>query len=183
MTDQSRDIYRVTGTQDRGLETQLNMILARLAERLDRMEGLKGNPRFYKTIFDMVGGNLTVGQVLKATSTDQAEMGGLDVSDVSGAVPDSDTGTAQVNIEMSLISLIDAENDTIVHQFPTQWLEYNCEVFMFTTHENFETDGMLAIDTTLEGSQLVKIRDFDDEIIHEAPLEWFILQGETFGME
>lgn len=181
MTDQSRDIYRVAGLQDRGAETQLNMILARLAERLDRMEGLKGNPRFYKTIFDMIGGDLTEGQVLKAVSTEQAEMGTLTVSEVDGAVPDSDSGTAQVNIEMSLISLIDAENDEIIHQFPTQWLEYNCEVFMFTTHENFETVGAYATETTIEGSRLVMIRDFDDVIIHQAPLEMFA-GGETFYM-
>lgn len=183
MADQTRDIYRITGAQDRGLETQLNMILSRMGERLDRMEGLKGNPRFYKTIFDMIGGNMTDGQVLRATSSEQAEMSALSVSDVSGAVPDSDSGTAQVNLEMSLISLIDAENETIVHQFPTQWLEYNCEVFMFTTHENFETDGAYAAETTIEGARLVQIRDFNDTTIHEAPLSWFGLQSETFGME
>jgi hypothetical protein len=159
------------------------MIFARLAERLDRMEGLKGNPRFYKTVFEMIGGNMTDGQVLRAMSSEQAEMSGLDVSDVSGAVPDSDSGTAQINVEMSLISLIDAENDQVVHQFPTQWLEYNCEVFMFTTHETFESDGAYATETTIEGARLVQIRDFTDTVIHEAPLSWFGLQSETFGME
>ena len=140
MTDQARDIYRVYGSKDhRELESQLNMLLARLADRLDRMEGLRGNPRFYKTTFDMVGAAMSAGQVLRATGTEQAEVSSLDVAEVVNAAPSIPSGdSAQIDLERSLISLIDAENDTVVHQFPTQWLEYNCEVFMFTTNEAFE---------------------------------------------
>jgi hypothetical protein len=227
MADQSRDIYRVAGIQDRGLESQLNMILSRLADRLDRMEGLRGNPRFYKSLFDIIGQNLSAGQVLKVISGEQAEIGTLDVAEVENAAPAISSGTsAQINIERSLISLIDAETDTVVHQFPTQWLEYNCEVFMFTTNESFEmlawtsngdvsgpdvsvssniaefdgTTGKIIKDgalshsdvaaavaysllTTIEGAMLVQIRDFNDEIIHEVPLEWFGLSGEVFAIE
>ena len=228
MPDQARDIYRVYGSKNpQELENQLNMLLARLADRLDRMEGLKGNPRFYKTTFDLPSAAMSTGQVLRATGGEQAEVSNLDVAEVVNAAPTINSGSsAQIDLERSLISLIDAENDTVVHQFPTQWLEYNCEVFMFTTNENFEdlawsvngdvsgpavatnsnivefdgTSGQAIKDsglshasvlaainhttaTTIEGAMLVQIRDFNDVIIHEVPLEWFALNGEIFAIE
>lgn len=228
MPDQARDIYRVYGSKNpQELENQLNMLLARLADRLDRMEGLKGNPRFYKTTFDLPGAAMSTGQVLRATGPEQTEVSALDVAEVVNAAPTINSGnSAQLDLERSLISLIDAENDTVVHQFPTQWLEYNCEVFMFTTYENFEdlawslggdivgpasavdsnmvefdgTSGRVIKDgglshaavlaainhtsaTNIEGAMLVQIRDFNDEIIHEVPLEWFALNGEVFAIE
>jgi hypothetical protein len=110
---------------------------------------------------------------------------------------------------MSLISLVDAENDEVVHQFPTQWLEYNCEVFQFTTHEQFETlswgidpeaagahqveedavigiiegdgAGNYAAVTSLPGHLLVDVQDENEEIVHEYPLDQSGQSSEWFG--
>jgi hypothetical protein len=45
--------YRVAGAQNiTALEQQLNFILSQLSERMDKIEGLCGNPKFYSTSFD-----------------------------------------------------------------------------------------------------------------------------------
>lgn len=139
MAEQSRGLYRLTNSRELSdMERKLNFILEQIANRLDKIEGMRGYPKFYKTAFDFSNA-ITVGQVLRASSTSRASMATLDVDDVINAVPNISSGsTAQVDLERSLISLIDAENDYVVHQFPTQWLEYNCEVFQLTTHEAFE---------------------------------------------
>lgn len=205
MPEQSRDIYRIQHAQDlRDAENQLNMILARLSDRLDRMEGLRGNPTFYKSVFDMAGGNMTAGQVLRASSSDQMEVGTLDVADVDNAVPAIQSGSsAQIDIERSLISLVDVD-DAVVHQFPTQFLEYNSEVFMFSTNETFENvadngighglkedavDGIIEGDgagnysavTNLPGNLLVDVLDENQVIVHEYPLDQSGQSSEWFG--
>lgn len=202
MTEQ-RDIYRLYGSGN--LEDQMNFILSRISDRLDRMEGLRGTPTFYKTVITMVGGGLTAGQVMRATSSEQVEMETMDVSDVQNAVPSLDSGEpAQIDLQMSLISLIDAENDEVVHQFPTQFLEYNCEVFQFSTNESFEVltqngvvheteedavDGIIEGDgagnysaaTNLPGTLLVDVRDENEEIVHQYPLDQSGQSSEWFG--
>lgn len=141
MSEQSRARYAVSAQSVQGLANDLNYILNRISDRLDQIEGIRGTPTFYKTEFNIKPNDtsLTTGQVLRASSTTTAEWGTLDVTEVDGATPDLDSGTsAQIDIERSLVSLIDAENDYVIHQFPTQWLEYNTDVFMFTTNETFE---------------------------------------------
>lgn len=209
MAEQSRYIYNLTGCASvQDMERQMNYLLQSIADRLDQVEGLRGVPTFNKSYFNIPG--LASGQVLKATSSTRAALSALDVSEVTDAVPNINSGsTAQVDLERSLISLIDSENDYVVHQFPTQWLEYNCEVFQFTTHENFETlawtlnsdnsiahqieedavDGIIEGDgsgnysavTNLPGYLLVDVYDFNDEIIHQYPLEFAAQSSELFG--
>jgi hypothetical protein len=204
MAEQSRELYQIYGAQTvQEMETQLNMILNRLSDRLDQMEGLKGNPAFYKTLFDFPGG-IVAGRVLKAVSENQMELSSLNVTDVENAVPDLGSGTpAQIDISQSLISLVDI-NDTVVHQFPTQCLEYNTEVSMFATIEGInlletgvdqlksrldaiagliEGDGAgnYAAATTLSGRLLVKVYDENDVVIHQYPLAQSGQSSELFG--
>ncbi|MHB8123114.1 MAG: phage baseplate protein [Desulfuromonadaceae bacterium] len=136
MAEQSRELYLLSGSQTpQELEQQINRILARMSDRLDQMEGLRGNPRFYKNILEVIGGGLIPGQVLKATATERAEISTLDVSEVANAAPSIDGGPAQIDLSQSLISMVD-HDDYLIHQFPAQWLETNSETFMFATQEN-----------------------------------------------
>ncbi len=207
MSEQSKGLYSLIGCRTvEEVQRKLNFILGQISGRLDQLEGLRGYPTFYKALFRMP--SLTTGQVLRAKSSTEAEMDSMDVSDVTNAAPTIPSGTsAQIDVERSLISLIDAENDYVIHQFPTQWLEYNCEVFMFTTNEKFEdidgidnqaasthqitedaVDGIIEGDgtgtytavTTLSGDFLIKVYDDNSEIIHEFPLEWMGYMSETF---
>jgi hypothetical protein len=70
---QSREVYRIIPSQDANANAQaLNRILERLAHRLDRIEGLKGNPKFYSTTMefsDTVSGQLTGTGTTAAFST------------------------------------------------------------------------------------------------------------------
>lgn len=43
MSSRSRDNYRVTGNTVAELVTSLNFLLQRMADRMDRMEGIRGN--------------------------------------------------------------------------------------------------------------------------------------------
>lgn len=139
MTEQVREIYRIHGGESE-LSNQLNFILSRLCDRLDRLEGLRGNPRFYKTLFEMPG--LTAGQVLRAKSSTEAEVDTLGVTDVDGAAPDLDSGIpASIDISQSLISMRDFENDEVIHQFQADMMNANSEVQGFYTHEDPSQDG------------------------------------------
>jgi hypothetical protein len=147
MQDQSGGFYRLLGNQSLDqMEQSLNFILNRIADRLDRLEGLKGYTTFYKSAFDIITDlGMTPGYALRASSDSHAEMDRLGVTDIEGAAPTIDSGlSAQINLERSLISIIDGENDYVIHQFPAQWLEYNSDVFMFMTHENpaFEQNAL-----------------------------------------
>lgn len=66
-----RNIYVISGSQSiEDIERQLNIILQQIGDRLDQMEGVRGNPQFFSTTFEWPNGGLTVGQVLKVlTST------------------------------------------------------------------------------------------------------------------
>ena len=126
------------------IQRDLNRILALIANRLDRLEGLKGNPTFYKSTFNI--SDLTTSNVLKATSTTQAAMGVLDYSEVDGAVGDIDSGgTASVDLVNSLMSIVD-ENEVVVHQLQAQMLKFNSDLNMFVTHEDIDNIGSLEGD-------------------------------------
>lgn len=65
-----RDMYVVSGSQSiEDIEKQLNIILQRIGDRLDQIEGVRGNPQFFSTTFEWPNGGLTVGQVLKVLTT------------------------------------------------------------------------------------------------------------------
>jgi len=50
---EQRELYNITDPKDVGA---INRIFGRMAERLDRMEGLRGNPKFYSTLFEFSDG-------------------------------------------------------------------------------------------------------------------------------
>jgi hypothetical protein len=157
MAEQSRGLYRLLGSKTaEEIERSLNFILMQIADRLDQLEGLRGTPKFYKSAFDFsTSAGLTVGNVLKATTTGKAEISAVDVSEVTNAAPTISSGlSAQIDVERSLVSLIDSQNDYVVHQFPTQWLEYNSEVFMFTTNESFQELTTVGGDVKGPGSSV-----------------------------
>lgn len=185
MAEESREIYQIQGTQSvQDLEMMVNFVLNRIGERFDRIEGLKGNPTFYKSVIDFVGGAFSVGQVLRAISDTQLEIDTLDVSDVDHAVSDISSGIpANIDISQSLISIVDA-NDTVVHQFPAQFLEYNSEVSMFATIEDFnllDTGSKINSSTTIDGNLLVNIYDINNVIVHQFPIEYFGYNSDIFG--
>jgi hypothetical protein len=61
-----RDMYIISNSQSiEDIEKQLNVILQRIGDRLDQIEGVRGNPQFFSTTFEWPNGGLTVGQVLK----------------------------------------------------------------------------------------------------------------------
>lgn len=138
MADQSRGLYSIVGCKTvEEVQRKMNFILRGIVDRLDQIEGLRGTPTFHKSEFDFPS-TVTVGSVLKAYSTGSASMETISVTEVADAAPTISSGiSAQIDIERSLISLIDY-NDEVVHQFPTQFLEYNSDVFAFSTFESFE---------------------------------------------
>uniref|UniRef100_A0A6M3L9I5 Uncharacterized protein n=1 Tax=viral metagenome TaxID=1070528 RepID=A0A6M3L9I5_9ZZZZ len=52
MTEQ-RELYYITDPKD---TNGTNRILSRIADRLDKIEGLKGSPKFYNTLFEFSDG-------------------------------------------------------------------------------------------------------------------------------
>ena len=137
MAEQSRDYYQITGAQTvQDIVQQLNFVLNRLSDRLDGLEGLRGKPTFHKSTMLFPTETISAGQVLKGTSSTEATVGGISASEVGNAVSSLESGiSANINIEKSLTSLIDYENDTIIHQIPSQWLDVNSEVHGFYLHE------------------------------------------------
>lgn len=61
-----RNVYIISGSRNiEDIERQLNVILQQIGDRLDQMEGVRGNPQFFSNTFEWPNGGLTVGQVLK----------------------------------------------------------------------------------------------------------------------
>lgn len=87
MTEKSSMLYRVSeSTDSRSVARELNFILSRIADRLDKIEGLRGTPTFYKSTFDFqTDESLTVGDALVATSDTEAEMGAVNVSSTTAS--------------------------------------------------------------------------------------------------
>lgn len=79
---ETRDIFNLGNPQTvPDLVRSLSFVLARISDRLDRMEGLRGNPRFYTTALEFPTG-LTPGQVLQAASASAANFGPIDASEM-----------------------------------------------------------------------------------------------------
>jgi hypothetical protein len=63
MTEQIRDIYRVTSAQaDPALVVEMNRVLQRVSDRFDRLEGLRGTPTFYSDTIQTPSGRLALTQ-------------------------------------------------------------------------------------------------------------------------
>ena len=78
---ESRESYQVFAGDLEQLLTALNFVLARVADRLDGIEGHKGNPKFFSTQFDFSSG---ISGVLKASAAGtDASFGALSASDVA----------------------------------------------------------------------------------------------------
>lgn len=91
MAEQAREIYR-TGQPD------LDRILARIMDRLDQIEGMRGTPTFAKTAFVFADAALTAGQVLQATSATAAEIASLDASSLVGTLAVAHGGTGAASL-------------------------------------------------------------------------------------
>ena len=79
MTEQ-HEIYQITGSDLQALTQGINQIFARLADRLDRLEGHRGRPKFWDSTFDFSD---VISGVFKAASTgDSATFSNLVVSDI-----------------------------------------------------------------------------------------------------
>lgn len=52
--NKQRELYQISGSDSNN--SQLNLILQRISERIDKMEGLKGNPKFYSSTFEFSDG-------------------------------------------------------------------------------------------------------------------------------
>lgn len=50
---EQRELYHISDTKD---TNALNRVLGRIGERLDKIEGLRGNPKFYNTRFEFGDG-------------------------------------------------------------------------------------------------------------------------------
>lgn len=66
---QTKAAYRVTAQNVGMLVNELNFVLQQVSERLDGIEGLRGNPKFFSTTFDFQD---TVSGVLSATGSSAA---------------------------------------------------------------------------------------------------------------
>jgi len=181
MTEQARELYQLTGSQNVSeLENQLNMILNRLSDRLDGMEGLKGNPTFYKNIFDFLGSEgVTAGQVLKAISGTRAEVSSISASEVNNAVSDINSGiAANIDIAQSLISMLDVD-DEVIHQFPAQQANINSSVQGFYTEEGLEELTSDDPDCGFHSAVALKISSGAVTVPMSTPFQWFTVDTET----
>jgi len=101
MTEQ-HETYRVT-TFDNGLINQLNQIFNLVASRMDKIEGLRGDPTFYKSGFQYPGQTIT--GFLKA-ATESADF---------GAIAGSDLGLTTLELGDTYIKITDS-NGVVIHQ-------------------------------------------------------------------
>ena len=124
---QTREVYRVVPGPGGELIRQLNIILQRIADRLDKMEGLRGDPKFYSSTFDFAS---AISGYLAANSDTQASFGTVSgnvgvhnhtASDQGGDLAAGDITAAMVAILTALlnntynISIEDSNGETI-HQ-------------------------------------------------------------------
>lgn len=54
---EQKELYRVNSKDD-SLNRQINLYLQRIADRLDKIEGRRGNPKFYSATFEFNDGNV-----------------------------------------------------------------------------------------------------------------------------
>jgi hypothetical protein len=161
MADQIRDIYRVASLS----KLELNNIFARISDRMDRIEGLRGIPEFYTDTFSFPREQLTAGHVLRVISTGEMRVSQVNVSELAG---------------MTSGSFIKGDADgTPVERTPAEvvsdlGLEIGADVQAWSSI----LDNLAG--NQISGDTLVGIYDVNGEIIHQYPLEWLMYGSEVF---
>ena len=180
---QIRDIFTLGQPQNISeLVTALNPILNRLADRLDRMEGLRGNPRFYGSIFDFPRGNLDVGQVMRVSSSNQMEVSPITLADIQGAVPNLSDLTSVDEMLRGFLSVYD-ENGTLIHEFPFSQITELSEVHGFLQSDasvwNPGGSSVAPVDDLLTG--LLSVSDENNTVVHQLPFTQVVELSEIHG--
>jgi len=118
----SREHYTVTANSLPELVTSLNFTLARVADRLDKQEGVRGNPTFESDI-DLQANKITdAGKGSAATdgvTVNQISDQDLNTSDGPTFASMTVTGDAIVGDDLSVVGsmFVKDDNGTIIHQF------------------------------------------------------------------
>jgi len=176
---QARNIFTLGQPQDlSGLVNVLTPILNQLADRLDRAEGLRGNPRFYASTLEFPKGGLAIGNVLRAISATRVEPGNAQLSEFLGTIDAGRiTGLEEVTDLLGGRFSIYDEEDCLIHQAPIDQLAEFSEVtgFLRTDPLSIWNPAGLASSSTIPAVQelvggLISISDEEDTIIHEFPL-------------
>jgi hypothetical protein len=150
---QVRDNYNIVYREDmRSVVNNLNMVLGRLASRLDQMEGLRGTPTFYKNLLRFItDSGMTAGQVLTAQDAENVapsaidwstftgfltlDHGGLgvDISAYSGLIKITAGAASNISIRSvgedlldGLVNIYDA-SETLIHQFLIENIAHSSE--------------------------------------------------------
>jgi hypothetical protein len=167
------------------LVNAMGPILNRISDRLDRMEGLRGNPRFYGSTFDFPKGNLDVGQVLRAASSNQMEVSPLTLADIQGAVPNLSDLTSIDEVKEILkgfLSVYD-ENGTLVHEFSFSQITELSEVHGFLQSDasvwNPGGSSIGPVDDLLSG--LLSVSDENNTVVHQLPFTQVVELSEIHG--
>ena len=151
-----RDIYNIGNPQSiPEMARTLSGIFIKIAQRLDRVEGLRDTPTFYKDIFKFItSSGLTATNVMRATGTDTAQFGALvnanlpivdhehggleaDVSAYDGLTKISGGATSQVSVTATGEDLLDGlvniydEAGELIHQFHVDNIPYLGELTNF----------------------------------------------------
>lgn len=204
MADQIRDIYRVANFN----AIELNRVLQRIGDRLDQMQGQRGDPNFYSETFKFPSGKLVVGSVLKATGTSEVKPTTLEISDISGATSGSflqgDTdGTVTEKTPTETVEDLGLVIGTDVQAYDadlTTWagISPSSNVQSFCAAANYsamrsalgvaigsdvQAWAQILDDFTanrINGATLIDIYDIDGELIHQYPLEWMMYSSVVF---
>lgn len=198
---QTRDVYNLGAPQSLDqLVRSLNFLLARIGDRLDRMEGLRGNPRFYTTKLEFPGG-LTLGQLLQATAEGTAEFtafnatlitagvlaherGGLelDVSAFSGLVKIAAGATSQVTLTALAESLLAAATAAAMRTLLgiPAWGSMALQGADNVAITGGTMDGVAVSGGSITAA-LVSIQDESETVIHQFPVELLAACSDTMG--
>ncbi|MGB0717977.1 MAG: hypothetical protein ACPGO7_01465 [Alphaproteobacteria bacterium] len=118
----SREHYTISAMSIQELTTQLNFALARIADRVDKLEGVRGNPTFESDIdlqtnkiTDMSSGTASTDGVRLDQLSDQ----GLDTTDGPTFASLTVLGDLVVGDDTSIgdYIFIQDTNGTVIHQF------------------------------------------------------------------
>lgn len=168
MTEQ-REVYRVNDFKS---TNSINRILARIAERLDKMEGLKGNPKFYTEKFEF---QQSITGVLAADTTGLLAEFGPDgdavAIDAAGAVMeyDYDANTILASTTDDTPAALTIAEQTVVGRIT------GGNIDALTTLE------LMEVIEYIYSSALIAIRDESDVIIHQYPIIEHKLLADTHG--